>query len=464
MGSYRAPLCLLICAATGLANAQSARDLLSAMGDPAKDGQAVETAGLLGVWALNCRELPSNDNGVLEYSTSPASAPLETYYYDVEFRTPSELRDVRTLPNHQLRWTASDPDSKKTLTIVTTLEPNRIRTWSSLDMAGNSYASDGKIVSSGMPTPWFYRCSRSDPAWPKASVAQKADNEAGAALADVVVPADSMALVRDLLILARRPWDIYDSTGQPSPQLLLDTAHITEILREQTRTKASLADFRYEAGEFVTEFKVRDPRLFKKRMASTVFFRLHPDSDRFDGLYTFCGSPSPDLPVYRLWPVSPATNMTIDPKLLPEECFFGGGKPRDRLPPRECAPLVNISRMMMALESDESARTDPHPPGYAPYAPVVEPMLAQINIACGSGHAAKRITADHWELIVPGGGKNVVQVHHCPNVDGRLRWSCSLVPSGAPATCGVSGSSEIEERLLPRYCHGATSPESPHHD
>jgi len=74
---------------------------------------------------------------------------------DPNFDRTTELLDVKELPGGSVQWTQKAGDTM--VTVVTKLEGNRQKTWSSTVDDGTQLISNGKFSGGGEP-PWFSKC------------------------------------------------------------------------------------------------------------------------------------------------------------------------------------------------------------------------------------------------------------------------------------------------------------------
>jgi hypothetical protein len=67
----------------------------------------------------------------------------------------SQLDDVKALPGGFVQWTVRAGDTR--VTVMTKLEANRLKVWSSMADDGSIFIKDGNF-SGGSEAPWFNKC------------------------------------------------------------------------------------------------------------------------------------------------------------------------------------------------------------------------------------------------------------------------------------------------------------------
>jgi hypothetical protein len=135
---------------------------LAAAGAPAlanPDGDMLRKLNLLGKWAEDCSREADDDNAVLFYS-APKDAPPTERIEMGEYERTYAVFDVVVLADGKVQWT-QEGDSGD-LTIVNLIESNRLKTWRSVNSAGEVLIKDGKFAA-GDEAPWFYRCDAQKP-------------------------------------------------------------------------------------------------------------------------------------------------------------------------------------------------------------------------------------------------------------------------------------------------------------
>ena len=128
---------------------------LSASSAGSSESQLLEGVGLTGRWAQNCLQPAQSGNPYLIYDTPANAPPTEQYVVDSFEPRVSELLDVKIRKDGKLEWVQAEGETM--LTIVTLLQGNRLRTWSSSATLGNVSIANGKFAEGGS-TPWYNKC------------------------------------------------------------------------------------------------------------------------------------------------------------------------------------------------------------------------------------------------------------------------------------------------------------------
>jgi hypothetical protein len=122
------------------------------------DSDMLRKLGMLGAWAVNCANPPSNANPHLEYIASESGYPTRKTIMDAK---PSfaEMRNVRLIASDRIAFLdVRKPDGDRT-NIVLAVMGQRWRSQDASDMDGKAYIKNGKFVSSGQDTLVFDKCS-----------------------------------------------------------------------------------------------------------------------------------------------------------------------------------------------------------------------------------------------------------------------------------------------------------------
>jgi len=128
---------------------------LSAATGMASDKSALDKAGVLGKWAMDCSQPPSASNYHLIYAVGSDGTATETQ------RTSSEsvrkLRNVQFISAGWLLYSYVDADGEL-LSILTYSEGKRKKSWWSVGKDGKAFIMDGKFQPDGNAVPWFEKC------------------------------------------------------------------------------------------------------------------------------------------------------------------------------------------------------------------------------------------------------------------------------------------------------------------
>lgn len=122
---------------------------------PGVGSAILEKLGLPGRWAQDCFRPYNTHNPHLIYTAPTNGVPTEQVLMDPNFDRTTELLDVKELPGGSVQWTQKAGDTM--VTVVTKLEGNRQKTWSSTVDDGTQLISNGKFSGGGEP-PWFSKC------------------------------------------------------------------------------------------------------------------------------------------------------------------------------------------------------------------------------------------------------------------------------------------------------------------
>ena len=120
-----------------------------------QDSALLEGLGIDGRWARDCHGPPGAKNPYTVYATPDQGQPTEKVVGEDGSERVAELLDVQWLKTRELVWVIAEGEVM--ITIVTKLEGNRMRTWSSSATDGPQYVSKGKF-GDGKPTPWLNKC------------------------------------------------------------------------------------------------------------------------------------------------------------------------------------------------------------------------------------------------------------------------------------------------------------------
>jgi len=125
------------------------------------DSDLLAKAGLLGAWARDCSQPPSNSNPYQVIAPSTAGYPTRDLKMDSKIDRTSELRNVVLLGNNQVkfRMMASLNFSDRDITVI--VVGNRHRSMDAADASGKKYITNGRFVRDGVEgaeTSWFQKC------------------------------------------------------------------------------------------------------------------------------------------------------------------------------------------------------------------------------------------------------------------------------------------------------------------
>lgn len=131
--------------------------LWSVQGVSAKtlDSTLIEGLGLDGRWAQDCHRPAGASNPYLVYSAPDAGQPTERRLAPPDEERVTELLDVQWLKTRELVWVIAEGEVM--ITIVSKLEGNRMRVWSTSTTDGQYFVSTGK-GEDGRATPWINKC------------------------------------------------------------------------------------------------------------------------------------------------------------------------------------------------------------------------------------------------------------------------------------------------------------------
>lgn len=120
-----------------------------------QDSSLLEGLGIDGRWAQDCHRPPSAQNPYTVYVTPDQGQPTQKTVGEAGDERVVELMDVQWLKTRELVWVIAEGEVM--ITVVTKLEGNRMRIWSSRATEGPASVSKGKD-SEGTPTPWLNKC------------------------------------------------------------------------------------------------------------------------------------------------------------------------------------------------------------------------------------------------------------------------------------------------------------------
>lgn len=118
----------------------------------------VEQWGLLGTWAVDCRQPPSGNRTHFTYVKRPDGAGVDARrdFGDPAVNDSSRIRSARILPDGSLELSEDSADPFTWVTIKGS--DGRIRSMTGRTGNGQYTVRDGRFVHNGAPTPWQTRC------------------------------------------------------------------------------------------------------------------------------------------------------------------------------------------------------------------------------------------------------------------------------------------------------------------
>ena len=119
------------------------------------DSTLIEGLGLDGRWAHDCNRPANEENPYLIYAAPDAGQPTERRVAPPGEDRLTELLDIQWLKTRELVWVIAEGEVM--LTIVSKLEGNRMRVWSTSTTDGQFFISKGK-GQDGHATPWLNKC------------------------------------------------------------------------------------------------------------------------------------------------------------------------------------------------------------------------------------------------------------------------------------------------------------------
>ncbi len=122
---------------------------------PGAGSLILEKLGIPGRWAQDCFRTHATNNPHLLYTAPTDAVPTEQLLMDPAHDRITELHDIKELPGGSVQWTQQADDTN--VTVVTKLDGNRQKTWTSTAEDGTVFISKGKF-SGGGEAPWFTKC------------------------------------------------------------------------------------------------------------------------------------------------------------------------------------------------------------------------------------------------------------------------------------------------------------------
>jgi hypothetical protein len=118
--------------------------------------------GILGTWALNCREPASSDNAYSVYAAMDDGNARRTYYTTPDRRTSSSTYVIiaaTRASSDQISYRQEGTVFHDRMNIVMLKQGNRLQVRSSVRDPGVVLVKDGVFLGSGAESPWQAKCS-----------------------------------------------------------------------------------------------------------------------------------------------------------------------------------------------------------------------------------------------------------------------------------------------------------------
>ncbi len=122
---------------------------------PGEGSAVLESAGMVGRWAQDCMRPYAANNVYLVYEAPRDGLPTEQVLLDPVRNRTSQLDNVTALDGGFVQWTVRAGDTR--VTVVTRLDANRLKVWSSMADDGSIFVKDGNF-NGGSEAPWFNKC------------------------------------------------------------------------------------------------------------------------------------------------------------------------------------------------------------------------------------------------------------------------------------------------------------------
>jgi hypothetical protein len=125
----------------------------------ASDADVARQFGLLGEWAVDCSKPAGPDDPHQSFTLAADGTITRMLDMTAAFNGASTLRDLKLLDADKMVSTWVRASDGATTTVTVQNSGNRSHGWESLNAAGTAIIHNGAFVSSGLPTPWFEKCS-----------------------------------------------------------------------------------------------------------------------------------------------------------------------------------------------------------------------------------------------------------------------------------------------------------------
>jgi predicted negative regulator of RcsB-dependent stress response len=121
------------------------------------DNETLIARGIVGEWSYDCSRPPGSDNQTVEFSASKGENAPTKMVRTGERELRIQIRDVRILPDAQIRWLEVHGNGM-TFDVITRVVDNRMMGWQSIGNDGKPYIKDGFMTLWGRNSPWLAKC------------------------------------------------------------------------------------------------------------------------------------------------------------------------------------------------------------------------------------------------------------------------------------------------------------------
>ena len=122
------------------------------------DSDLLAKAGLLGAWAVNCNQPPSQENPYQIFAPSKTGYPTRNLKMVSSIDRTSEIRSIRLVASGQVKFLMKGSGDFDDRHLTVTVVGNRLRAMEAVDLQGKKYVTNGKINGTPNETPSFQKC------------------------------------------------------------------------------------------------------------------------------------------------------------------------------------------------------------------------------------------------------------------------------------------------------------------